>query len=87
MGIPVDTTNNELTTWIAAAKLAFQGQQVFYMIKGDNNATYPTFKGVIAALKANDELKYKLITDPKMAPVGSALYIKRSQSGTKDELD
>jgi len=86
-GIPVDTTNNELTTWIAAAKLAFQGQQVFYMIKGDNNATYPTFKGVIAALKANDELKYKLITDPKMAPVGSALYIKRSQSGTKDELD
>ena len=61
-GIPVDSTNNELTTWIGAAKLAFQGQTVFYMIKGDNNATYPTFKGVIAALKANDEFKYKLIT-------------------------
>lgn len=84
-GIPVDSTNNELTTWIAAAKLAFQGQTVFYMIKGDNNATYPTFKGVIAALKANDEFKYKLITDPKSAPVGTALYEKRLQSGTKGE--
>ncbi|HWI90928.1 MAG TPA: biopolymer transporter ExbD [Flavisolibacter sp.] len=84
-GIPVDSTNNELTTWIGAAKLAFQGQQVFYMIKGDNNATYPTFKGVIDALKANDELKYKLITDPKSAPPGTALYTKRLQSGTKGE--
>jgi biopolymer transport protein ExbD len=86
VGIPVDTTNNELTTWIGASKIAFQGQQVFYMIKGDNNATYPTFKGVIAALKANDELKYKLITDPKSVPEGSDLYKKRIQSGTKDEL-
>lgn len=85
-GIPVDSTNNELTTWIAAAKLAFQGQQMFYMIKGDNNATYPTFKGVIDALKANDELKYKLITDPRSAPVGTELYKKRMQSGTKGEL-
>lgn len=84
-GIPVDSTNNELTTWIGAAKIAFQGQQVFYMIKGDNNATYPTFKGVIDALKANDELKYKLITDPKAAPIGSELYKRRLQSGTKDE--
>jgi biopolymer transport protein ExbD len=87
VGIPVDSTNNELTTWIGAAKVAFQGQQVFYMIKGDNNATYPTFKGVIAALKANDELKYKLITDPKTVPMGTDLYKKRAQSGTKDEVD
>lgn len=84
-GIPVDSTNNELTTWIGASKLAFQGQQVFYMIKGDNNATYPTFKGVIDALKANDELKYKLITDPKAVPVGTDLYKKRMESGTKGE--
>ena len=55
------------------------------MIKGDNNAKYPNFKGVIDALKANDELKYKLITDPKSAPVGTELYTKRLQSGTKGE--
>jgi biopolymer transport protein ExbD len=87
-GIPVtDSTNNELIPWVAAAKLAFQGQQVFYMIKGDNNATYPTFKGVIDALKANDELKYKLITDPKAVPIGTDLYKKREESGTKGETD
>jgi biopolymer transport protein ExbD len=84
-GIPVDSSNNELTTWIGAAKIAFQGQTAFYMIKGDNNAKYPTFKGVIDALKANDELKYKLITDPKSAPVGTELYMKRLQAGTKGE--
>lgn len=85
IGIPVDSTNNELATWVGAAKVAFQGQTVLYMIKGDNNATYPTFKGVIDALKKNDELKYKLITDPKSAPAGSELYVKRMKSGTKGE--
>lgn len=83
-GIPVDSTNNELATWIGAAKLAFQGHTVFYMVKGDNNATYPTFKGVIDALKKNDEYKYKLITDPKTVPVGTELYTKR-EAGKKDE--
>jgi len=83
-GIPVDSTNNELATWIAAAKVAFQGHQVFYMLKGDNNATYPTFKGVIEALRANDQFKYQLITDPKAAPPGTELYTKR-QAGLKDE--
>jgi len=75
-GVPVDSVNNELATWIGAAKVAFQGHKVFYMIKGDNNASYPTFKGVIDALKKNDEYKYKLITDPKAVPPGTDLYNK-----------
>jgi biopolymer transport protein ExbD len=83
-GIPVDSTNNELTTWIGAAKLAFQGHQVFYMIKGDNNATFPTFKGVIDALKANEEFKYKLITDPKAVPVGTELYNKPKTADSEE---
>jgi len=82
-GIPVDSTNNELATWIGAAKVAFQGHQVFYMIKGDNNSSYPTFKGVIEALKENDEYKYKLITDPKAVPPGTDLYNK-PQAGKSD---
>jgi biopolymer transport protein ExbD len=82
-GIPVDSTNNELATWIGAAKVAFQGHQVFYMIKGDNNSSYPTFKGVIEALKKNDEYKYKLITDPKAVPPGTDLYNK-PQAGKSD---
>lgn len=80
-GIPVDSTNNELATWIGAAKVAMQGHTVYYMIKGDNNATYPTFKGVIDALKKNDEYKYKLITDPKEVPVGSDEYVRRQKAG------
>jgi biopolymer transport protein ExbD len=83
-GIPVDSANNELATWIGAAKVAFQGHQVFYMLKGDNNAKYPSFKGVIEALKTNEEFKYKLITDPKAVPYGTDLYVKR-QSGKNEE--
>jgi biopolymer transport protein ExbD len=83
-GIPVDSANNELATWIGAAKVAFQGRQMFYMLKGDNNAKYPYFKGVIDAMKANEEFKYKLITDPKAVPYGTDLYTQRA-SGKKDE--
>jgi biopolymer transport protein ExbD len=83
-GIPVDSANNELTTWIGAAKVAFQGRQMFYMLKGDNKAKYPSFKGVIDAMKANEEFKYKLITDPKAVPYGTDLYTKRA-SGKGDE--
>jgi len=84
-GIPVDSTNNELTTWIGAAKVAFQGHQVLYMLKGDNNAKYPSFKGVIEAMKANDEFKYKLITDPKAVPYGTDLYTKRESGKSGEE--
>jgi biopolymer transport protein ExbD len=83
-GIPVDSANNELATWIASAKVAFQGHQVFYMLKGDNNAKYPTFKGVIDALKRNEEFKYKLITDPKSVPYGTDLYAKRDKGSNED---
>lgn len=84
-GIPVDSTNNELTTWIGAAKVAFQGRQLIYMLKGDNNAKYPYFKGVIDAMKANEEFKYKLITDPKAVPYGTDLYTKRESGKTGEE--
>jgi biopolymer transport protein ExbD len=83
-GIPVDSTNNELATWVGAAKVALQGHQVFYMIKGDNNATYPIFKSVISALTKNDEYKYKLITDPKAVPEGTDLYTKRESGNNAD---
>jgi biopolymer transport protein ExbD len=84
-GIPVDSANNELATWIGAAKVAFQGHQVIYMLKGDNNAKYPSFKGVIEALKSNEEFKYKLITDPKAVPYGTDLYVKRQSGKSEDE--
>lgn len=78
-GIPVDSTNNELITWIAAARVAYQGRKVDFMIKGDNNAKYPAFKGVIDAFRKNQLYKYKLITDPEGVPVGTAEYARREQ--------
>jgi biopolymer transport protein ExbD len=82
-GIPVDTTNNELQFWIANAVNTFSGHTVNFMIKGDNGAKYPTFKGVMDALRKNDQYKYQLITDPKGVPVGTDLYAIRS-TGKKE---
>ena len=79
-GIPVDTTGGDLTYWIQAAKSAFAGQALKYMVKGDNNSKYPVFKNVIAALKANDEYKYNLITALEDAPAGTELYKERHRT-------
>jgi biopolymer transport protein ExbD len=78
-GIPVDSTNNELTVWITNGIKTFEGHQINYMIKGDNNAKYPSFKGVMDALRANDQYKYQLITDPKSVPPGTDLYVERNK--------
>ena len=79
-GIPVDTTGGELTYWIQAAKSAFAGQSLKYMVKGDNNSKYPVFKDVIEALKKNDQYKYNLITSPEDAPAGTELYKERHRT-------
>ncbi len=80
-GIPVDSTNNELADWVGAAKSTFyaydKSMQVLYMIKGDNEAKYPQFDGVLEAMRRNDQFSFKLITEPQAAPVGSALYVER----------
>jgi biopolymer transport protein ExbD len=75
-GIPTDTANNELALWLRAAATAFQGGKMNIMVKGDNAAKYPVFKGVIDALKKNDIFKFQLITDPEAAPPGTELYRK-----------
>ncbi len=82
-GIPIDSTGGELTTWITAAKSAFAGKKLKYLIKGDNDAKYPVFKSVIDALRKNEEFKYNLVTAPEDAPVGSELYNER-KTGKKE---
>ncbi len=83
-GIPLDTANNELVTWMAAANHAFTGAKMTLLVKGDNNAKYPTFKGVIDAFKRNEIFKFAMITDPEGVPAGTALSAKR-ESGTKED--
>lgn len=83
-GIPLDTANNELITWMAAATHAFTGKRMTLLVKGDNNAKYPTFKGVIDAFKKNEIFKFAMITDPEGVPEGTALSAKRA-SGAKED--
>lgn len=85
-GIPVtDTLNNEMTEWIRAAVSAFQGSTMNLMVKGDNNAKYSSFKGVIDAFKKNDQMKFKMITGPEGVPTGSELYKKQfAKTGAKE---
>jgi biopolymer transport protein ExbD len=85
-GIPVtDTLNNELIEWVRAAVGAFQGSTMNLMVKGDNNAKYASFKGVIDAFKKNDQMKFKMITSTEGVPEGSELYKKNMQRGPSAE--
>jgi biopolymer transport protein ExbD len=78
-GIPVDSTNNELAQWVASANDIFRTHadrklQPNYLIKGDNNASYPSFKGVIDAFRQNEVFRFQLVTDPRSVPPGTELY-------------
>ena len=83
-GIPVtDTLNNELTVWVRAAVGAFQNKKMNILVKGDNDAKFPSFKGVIDAFKKNEQFKFSMITDPEGVPVGSELYKRQLKEGVK----
>lgn len=74
-GIPVtDSANNDLIIWMRAAQTAFAGDKMNLMVKGDNEAKYPSFKGVIDAFKKNEIFKFQMITDPENVPPGTELY-------------
>ena len=85
-GIPVtDTLNNELQVWMRAAAGAYQGKKMNLLVKGDNNAKYPSFKGVIDAFKKNEIFKFQMITDPEGVPAGSELYRIRNSAPVAPE--
>jgi len=83
-GIPLDTANNELSVWMNAATRAFSGNTMTLLVKGDNNAKYPTFHGVIDAFKKNEIFKFSMVTNPEGVPEGTALAAKRA-TGAKEE--
>jgi biopolymer transport protein ExbD len=67
---------------VAAAANAFSGRKLNIMIKGDNDAKFPAFKGVIEAFRRNEIFKYQLVTDPEGVPVGTDLY-KTQETASK----
>ncbi len=77
-GVPVtDTLNNEMIVWMNAAVKAFGGTKMNILVKGDNEAKFPSFKGVLDAFKKTDQLKFQMITDQEGVPPGTELYQKQ----------
>ena len=76
-GIPVlDTLDNQLSDWLNAALVAYQGGRMNLLVKGDNASKYPSFKSVINAFKKNEQFKFSMITNPEGVPEGSELQKK-----------
>jgi biopolymer transport protein ExbD len=77
-GIPIDSTNNELSDWIRSVTNAYAGgdQKILekmLLVKGDNAALYPVFKQVKQAFKKNQLFKFRIVTNSEDIPQGSEL--------------
>lgn len=79
-GVPLDSLGGELFYWIRESIGTYTGKQLKYLVKGDNNAKYPSFKMVLGAFKRNDIYKFNLITMQEDAPLGTDLYISRKKA-------
>jgi biopolymer transport protein ExbD len=65
-GIPVDSTNNELSTWIMQGRLS--NPNVRITIKGDRDCPWPIVKKVINTLQDRHVNKFNLITNLEANP-------------------
>jgi biopolymer transport protein ExbD len=86
-GIPYDTTagTSEITQWMGLIQSAYYGTKLKNLyVKGDNMAKYPAFEAVIEAFKANDFLKFQMVTNPEPTPTGTDYY-KLQNAGEKIE--
>jgi biopolymer transport protein ExbD len=75
-GIPIDSANNELSYWIRSVTNAYKGESMDnlnLLVKGDNQALYPSFKNIKEAFKQNEIYKFKVVTNSESAPEGSEL--------------
>lgn len=84
-GIPADSANNELATWINYARTAQGGNpRLQYCIKADNGTPYPTIKQIMQTFKDLKIQKLNLVTNLEDAPPGSAAAeFQRQQGATK----
>ncbi len=84
-GIPADTSvtneNNELATWIRAARNT--NPKLRICIKADGKAAYPEVKKVISTLEGWKIFKFNLITGLKAVPAGTAAYELQNAGGGK----
>lgn len=89
-GIPIkDSATNELVDWVRSITNVYAGGKQkdledMLLIKGDGDALYPEWKNVKYALKKNDLLKFRIVTNSESAPPGSELY-KNNLKGTTEK--
>jgi len=65
VGIPHDSIDNQLTTWILSARNAnaeLREKQLNFAIKGDAKEEYPEIKKVMDILQKQDVNKFNLVT-------------------------
>jgi hypothetical protein len=73
-GIPVqDTTKNEMNEWMRALNEVYLGKKMNLLMKGDNDAKYPSFNNVVKAMKKNNITRFKIVTNMEGVPKGTAL--------------
>ena len=63
-GIPCDSVNNELKTWVSTAREAC-GEYMRIAIKADKSNSYAVIKRVMDSLREIEENRYNLITSLK----------------------
>ena len=63
-GIPCDSVNNELKTWVSTAREAC-GENMRIAIKADKSTSYAVIKRVMDSLREFEENRYNLITSLK----------------------
>ena len=63
-GIPCDSVNNELKTWVSVAGDQF-GESMKIAIKADKNTSYSVVKKVMDTLRDIDQNRYYLLTSLK----------------------
>ncbi len=82
-GIPIDSSNNEMKDWMRSITNVYAGGnqadlEKILLVKGDNEAKYPSFRQIKEAFKANDLYKFRIVTNGTAVPVGSELYIQET---------
>jgi biopolymer transport protein ExbD len=81
-GIPADSANNELATWVNYARTAQGGNpRLQYCIKADNGTPYPKIKQIMQTFKDLKIQKLNLVTNLEEAPAGSAAADFQRQQG------
>ncbi len=78
-GIPCKDSANEVKDWMNAVMWSYTGvakSDFNLLVKGDQNSKYPSFKNLIEAFQANEQLRFKLVTNPEGAPPTNTEFYK-----------